>query len=127
MPTILWIGRRCADGDSAAEIAGEEGASGPAARKCRDMEDFSPHPAKPRKAGASKLDPCRATVDSRLAEDGKRRAEQRRTATGIFGRLVAECGHDGGHATVRKYARERRARLKSANGQLLNLNCPRFR
>ena len=42
MSTILSIRRRCADGDSVAEIAREEGVSEPTVRKYRDMEDFSP-------------------------------------------------------------------------------------
>ena len=46
MSTILSIRRRCADGDSVAEIAREEGVSEPTVRKYRDMEDFSPQPAK---------------------------------------------------------------------------------
>lgn len=88
MSTILSIRRRCADGDSVAEIAREEGVSEPTVRKYRDMEDFSPQPAKRRKARASKLDPYKATIDSWLAEDRKRRAKQRHTATRIFDRLV---------------------------------------
>ena len=121
MSTILSIRRRCADGDSVAEIAREEGVSEPTVRKYRDMEDFSPQPAKRRKPRPSKLDPYKATIDSWLVEDRKRRAKQRHTATRIFDRLVAECGYDGGYTTVQKYVKERKARLKSANGQFLNL------
>lgn len=121
MSTILSIRRRCADGDSVAEIAREEGVSEPTVRKYRDMEDFSPQPAKRRKPRPSKLDPYKATIDSWHVEDRKRRAEQRHTATRIFDRLVAECGYDGGCTTVQKYVKERKARLKSANGQFLNL------
>ena len=77
MSTILSIRRRCADGDSVAEIAREEGVSEPTVRKYRDMDDFSPQAVKPRKARPSKLDPYKATIDSWLAEDRKRRAKQR--------------------------------------------------
>ena len=121
MSTILSIRRRCADGDSVAEIAREEGVSEPTVRKYRDMEDFSPQPAKRRKARASKLDPYKATIDSWLVEDRKRRAKQRHTATRIFDRLVAECGYDGGYTTVQKYVKEKKSQLKSANGQFLKL------
>lgn len=88
MSTILSIRRRCADGDSVAEVAREEGVSEPTVRKYRDMEDFSPQPAKRRKPRPSKLDPYKATIDSWLVEDRKRRAKQRHTATRIFDRLV---------------------------------------
>lgn len=121
MSTILSIRRRCADGDSVAEIAREEGVSEPTVRKYRDMEDFSPQPAKRRKARASKLDPYKATIDSWLVEDRKRRAKQRHTATRIFDRLAAECGYDGGYTTVQKYVKEKKSQLKSANGQFLKL------
>ena len=121
MSTILSIRRRCADGDSVAEIAREEGVSEPTVRKYRDMEDFSPQPAKRRKARVSKLDPYKATIDSWLVEDRKRRAKQRHTATRIFDRLVAECGYDGGYTTVQKYVKEKKSQLKSANGQFLKL------
>lgn len=121
MSTIPSIRRRCADGDGVAEIAREEGASEPTVRKYRDMGDFSPQPAKRGKARPSKLDPYKATIDSWLAEYGKRRAKQRHTATRIFDRLVAECGYDGGYTTVQKCAKERKSRIKCANGQFLNL------
>lgn len=121
MSTILSIRRRCADGDSVAEIAREEGVSEPTVRKYRDMDDFSPQAVKPRKARPSKLDPYKATIDSWLAEDRKRRAKQRHTATRIFDRLVAECGYGGGYTTVQKYVKERRAQIKNAKSQFLNL------
>ena len=69
MSTILSIRRRCADGDSVAEIAREEDAAEPTVRKYRDMEDFSPQPAKRRKARASKLDPLQG--DHRLVARGR--------------------------------------------------------
>lgn len=121
MSTILSIRRRCADGDSVAEIAREEGVSEPTVRKYRDMDDFSPQAVKPRKARPSKLDPYKATIDSWLAEDRKRRAKQRHTATRIFDRLVAECGYGGGYTTVQKYVKERKAQIKNAKSQFLNL------
>lgn len=119
--TILSIRRRCADGDSVAKIAREEGVSEPTVRKYWDMDDFSPQAVKPRKARPSKLDPYKATIDSWLAEDRKRRAKQRHTATRIFDRLVAECGYGGGYTTVQKYVKERRAQIKNAKSQFLNL------
>lgn len=42
MSTILSIRQRCANGDSVAQIAGDEGVSEPTVRKCRDMDDMSP-------------------------------------------------------------------------------------
>lgn len=42
MPTIPSIKRRLDGGDSVAQVAGDEGASGPTVRKYRDMDDFSP-------------------------------------------------------------------------------------
>ena len=81
MSTILSIRQRCAAGDGVAEIAREEGVSEPTVRKYRDMDDLSPRAAKPRKPRASKIDPYKGVVDSWLAEDRRRRAKQRHTAT----------------------------------------------
>ncbi len=121
MSTILSIRQRCADGDSVAEIARDEGVSEPTVRKYRDMDDFSPQASKQRKARASKLDPYKGVIDSWLADDRKRRAKQRHTATRIFERLVAECEYDGGYTTVQKYVKERKSQMKAARGQFLNL------
>lgn len=121
MSTILSIRRRCAAGDSVAEIAREEGVSEPTVRKYRDMDDLSPRAAKPRKARSSKLDPYKGIIDSWLADDRRRRAKQRHTATRIFERLVAEFGYDGGYTTVQKYVKERKSQARSAKRQFLNL------
>lgn len=54
--TILSIRQRCANGDSIAQIARDEGVSEPTVRKYRDIDDLSPElPA--RKERGSKLDP----------------------------------------------------------------------
>lgn len=120
MSTILSIKQRCDDGDSVAQIAREEGVSEPTVRKYRDMDDFSPQ-LKIRKRRASKLDPFKPIVDAWLMEDRKRRPKQRHTAKRVFDRLVAECGYDGGYTTVQQYVRERKAELKSAKDEFLNL------
>lgn len=121
MSTILSIRQRCAAGDSVAEIAREEGVSEPTVRKYRDMDDLSPQVSRPRKPRASKLDPYKGVIDSWLAEDRKRRAKQRHTATRVFDRLVAECGYDGGYTTVQKYVKARKAQMRGPKGQYLNL------
>ena len=120
MSTILAIKQRAARGDSVAQIAREEGISEPTVRKYRDMDDFSPQ-VKPRKRRGSKLDPFKATIDRWLAEDRKRRPKQRHTAQRVFDRLVAECGYDGSYTIVQAYVKKRKAELKGAKDEFLNL------
>ncbi len=120
MSTILAIKQRAARGDSVAQIAREEGISEPTVRKYRDMDDFSPR-VKPRKRRGSKLDPFKATIDRWLAEDRKRRPKQRHTAQRVFDRLVAECGYDGSYTIVQAYVKKRKAELKGAKDEFLNL------
>ena len=120
MSTILAIKQRAARGDSVAQIAREEGISEPTVRKYRDMDGFSP-PVKPRKRRGSKLDPFKATIDRWLAEDRKRRPKQRHTAQRVFDRLVAECGYDGSYTIVQAYVKKRKAELKGAKDEFLNL------
>lgn len=120
MSTILAIKQRAARGDSVAQIAREEGISEPTVRKYRDMDDFSPQ-VKPRKRRGSKLDPFKATIDRWFAEDRKRRPKRRHTAQRVFDRLVAECGYDGSYTIVQAYVKKRKAELKGAKDEFLNL------
>ena len=76
MSTILSIRRRCADGDSVAEIAREEGVSEPTVRKYRGMEDFSPEARKAKKGQGVEARPLQG--DHRLV--ARRRQEEARQA-----------------------------------------------
>ena len=120
MSTILAIKQRSAHGDSVAQIAREEGISEPTVRKYRDMDDFSPR-VRPRKRRGSKLDPFKPTIDRWLSDDRKRRPKQRHTARRVFDRLVAECGYDGSYTIVQTYVKKRKAELKGAKDEFLNL------
>lgn len=73
------------------------------------------------KRRAGKLDPFKPIVDAWLAEDARRRPKQRHTARRVHDRLVAECGYDGGYTTVQKYAKARKAEVRSVKGEFLNL------
>ena len=73
------------------------------------------------KRRAGKLDPFKPIVDAWLAEDARRRPKQRHTARRVYDRLVAECGYDGGYTTVQKYAKARKAEIRSVKGEFLSL------
>ena len=118
--TILAIKRRCANGDSVAQIARDEGVSEPTVRKYRDMEDLSPE-LPVRKERGSKLDPYKPIIDSWLMEDRKRRRKQRHTATRIHARLVAEHDYKGGYSLVQTYVKQRKAELKAVSDMFLEL------
>ena len=120
MSTILSIRQRCANGDSVAQIARDEGVSEPTVRKYRDMDDMSPElPVK--KGRGSKLDPYKPIIDAWLMEDRKRRRKQRHTAKRIHDRLRAEHGYEGGYTTVQAYVRRRKAELRAAADMFLEL------
>ena len=118
--TILTIKQRCANGDSVAQIARDEGVSEPTVRKYRDMDDMSPElPVK--KERGSKLDPYKPIIDSWLMEDRKRRRKQRHTAKRVHDRLVAEHGYKGGYSLVQVYVKNRKAELRAAADMFLEL------
>lgn len=120
MSTILSIRQRLDAGDSVARVARDEGVSEPTVRKYRDMDDFSPSLKAGRKR-ASKLDPHKPVIDSRLLQDRKRRAKQRHTAKRVYDRLVAECGFDGGYTIVQQYVKAGRSELKRVKDEFLHL------
>ena len=118
--TILSIRQRCANGDSVAQIARDEGVSEPTVRKYRDMDDMSPD-LPVRKERGSMLDPYKPIIDAWLIEDGKRRRKQRHTATRVHDRLKKEHGYKGGYSLVQVYVKQRKAELRAAADMFLEL------
>src|SRR5699024_9837726 len=100
------------------EIARQLGISRDSVAKYSAQADFSPAPppaaARP---GAAVLAGLTKIIDGWLADDQRRPAKQRHTATRIFDRLAAEHGYTGSYSPVQRYVRAwRQAHQTGAEG-----------
>ena len=107
-----------ADGVPGREIARQLGISRDSVAKYSAQADFSPAPppaaARP---GAAVLAGLTKIIDGWLADDQRRPAKQRHTATRIFDRLAAEHGYTGSYSPVQRYVRAwRQAHQTGAEG-----------
>lgn len=120
MPTINSIRQQRRDGYSVSEIARMNGVSRDTVYKYLREDDFSPRPPAGKRA-ASKLDPYKPAIDQWLEDDSRNWRKQRHTARRIWQRLVEELGADVSESTVARYVKLRRAEMRGAASQFLDL------